>query len=155
MSARRHPETGFRGFVKFHEFSAFGALWLNICKFVWAQTSGKSQKYWDLTFDEVSAPCEATRENGEWKTENTVAAQHKLKKNWKSRKFKIKSEIVAEVCLGWNDCYARESSPLQVSGAVTRLAVYRAAPHNIPSRTSADKASAQFKRKFWWSLESR
>ena len=69
------------------------------------------------------------------------------------------------------------SSPLQVSGAVTRLAVYRAAPHNlqrrgyysgsnlqrrgyysgsnIPSRTSAEKASAQFRRKFGQSFESR
>ena len=57
------------------------------------------------------------------------------------------------------------SSPLQVSGAVTRLAVYRAAPHNKPRRdnlqrrgyysvsknkprTSSKKSSAQFREKF-------
>ena len=40
------------------------------------------------------------------------------------------------------------SSPLQVSGAVTRLAVYRAALHNSPARTSAEKAVLQFKKKF-------
>ena len=37
-------------------------------------------------------------------------------------------------------------SPLQVSGAVTRLTVYRAAPHNTPPRILAAKSTPQFRR---------
>ena len=47
-----------------------------------------------------------------------------------SEKFKLEKEIIAQRCRSFgNDYRAGESSPLQVSGAVTRLTVYRAAPH--------------------------
>ena len=47
-----------------------------------------------------------------------------------SENLKIEKELVSKGgCAFGNDYRPRESSPLQVSGAVTRLAVYRAAPH--------------------------
>ena len=52
-----------------------------------------------------------------------------------SENFEINKEIFASGCRSFgNDYPAGESSPLQVSGAVTRLTVYRAATHNLQRR---------------------
>ena len=104
------------------------------------------------------------------------------------RKFSIlvvlfvrrKFSIVVAHCAGENFrswWWRSKSSPLQVSGAVTRLAVYRAAPHNlqrrgyysvsnlqrrgyysvsnIQPRENVGKVGTQFREKFRWSFVSR
>ena len=56
-----------------------------------------------------------------------ILSLKKFEKIENSEKFKIEKEIFAQGCRSFgNDYRAGESSPLQVSGAVTRLTVYRA-----------------------------
>ena len=56
----------------------------------------------------------------------------KSRKLWNHRKLRNQISTVREYSLVSGICLVRsESSPLQVSGAVTRLTVYRAAPHQV------------------------
>ena len=55
-------------------------------------------------------------------------------KSWKNRKFLNRARKLRGISeCSRNLSAARESSPLQVSGAVTRLTVYRAATHCTPA----------------------
>ena len=66
----------------------------------------------------------------------TLKAKNSISVAKSKMKFEIRQGIVQEVSPTLKKHSAREkSSPLQVSGAVTRLTVHRAAPHNTPPRT--------------------
>ena len=62
----------------------------------------------------------------------------KISKKVKSfENYEFDEEFLGRTFLGSeNDPRYLESSPLQVSGAVTRLAVYRAAPHYLTEEAS-------------------